>query len=104
MIARSIMGTDKFETYYPEKLIDLALSVYTSQLSTIHNYEILFLMRLAYNYNSEAARKFGEAVIKHIKNKHIVEGNIDFHVPMILKAIKYCSKRRLPCEELTDFI
>lgn len=61
-------------------------------------------MRLAYNYNSEAARKFGEAVIKHIKNKHIVEGNIDFHVPMILKAIKYCSKRRLPCEELTDFI
>lgn len=37
-IARSIISISRFEQYYPQKIIECALGVYTSQLSNLHNY------------------------------------------------------------------
>jgi hypothetical protein len=35
---------------------------------------------------------------------NIEEGSIDFHVPLILKIIKYCGKQKLSCDPLLEFI
>lgn len=85
-------------------MIDLAIQSFIDHIPTLHNYELIFSMKVLYNYQSPTARKYGEALIDHIKSKHIEEGNIDFHVPMILKTIRYCNKHQLSCDDLVDFI
>jgi hypothetical protein len=73
-------------------------------LKNLSNYEILFSIRVLYNYHSDIARKYGEDIIAFLKEKHVEEGSIDFHVPLILKTIKYCSKHRLGCNDLVEFV
>jgi hypothetical protein len=97
-IARSIISAPYFSKNYPKKLVEMALGVYRDQLKTLHNYEILFSMRLAYDYQCETAKEYARAIVKHIISKHVEEGDIDFHVPMILKSIKYVSKQQLSCD------
>lgn len=61
-------------------------------------------MRFTYQYQSLESKVFAKAVMNHIIAKHVKEGNIDYHVPMILKSIKFITKQGLSCDPLIDFI
>ena len=61
-------------------------------------------MRHLYDYNSPVNEKYGMAIMEHVKYKFVSEESIDFHVPLILKTIKFCHLRRLSCDDLITFI
>jgi hypothetical protein len=99
-IARAIITTPSFETYYSRKIIDAAVGVFTISIETMHNFEILFAIRNIYNYNSYQSKCFAETLQKYLIKKHIDENNLDFHIPLILKTIRYCNRLGQSTKEL----
>lgn len=58
-IAETIFSTPDYEQYYSSKILNSALNCIKTSIPNIHSYELLFIIRLIYNYRDPSTKAFG---------------------------------------------
>lgn len=70
-LVKSIITVPNFPDHFSKKIIDTGIAILSHNIDSMHNYEILYTIRLLYNYSSPAATHYCESLQKHLIKKHI---------------------------------